>query len=1218
MAVTTGDGFIIPIGADDRASKVFAAIGGRAGKLATRVGVAGIAINQSLELVQKGMRAANRVFDLTVGNFGSYEKALIGVGKTTDLAGKQLNDFGRDIQDLAEIVPTTSIELLKIAETAGQLGVEGAKNLTLFSETIAKLDAATSDFGGQEAATSLTRILGLTDEGVENVDRLAASIVQLGNNFKTTEGPIAKTALEVSKGIALFEASSAQIVGIAAALNEMGVRAELSRSVLGRSFREISASIADGGKEFELLQKLTKLTGDQLKETFEKDSVKVFEMFIRGLNRVRGSQGAQGVVDVLGQLNLKGDELLSVLPSLAKNVDVLSDALNQSSIAYRENTALNEEAAKAFAGLSSNSQELLNSITNVATNFGALFAPAVQVAIEVMKDFVSVASDVVNGIQDMMDSKELAETMRELGKSLLNAALGLTALAIAFKLAAVGWGLFQLAATTSSATMSANMAKLAFSTKLVTAQLWLQVKALGATAGAWALAALKITAAAIAFATIAISIDIIVRNFDKMSKLTTTLGGAFVLMGIKVKQVFLNIILLMQKARFEADEFGLSFGIGTKEGLFQAAKAARDTSSDLLKLKKEEIQVIEDLKEASKDLDFGIAGKIAQGIQDIKDVSKGDDKKGPKPTDEQITELTTNVESKIGLLFDDSQLELIKQGLGEGAAGMAGAANSMLQGALGMAGAMIAVLDATQMLIDLGPQILEKIAKIFTSLTELPQKILEGFVNIFDAITGFISNFIPNIINMVDKLIMAALDFLVEGLPDAFLELGNKIPEFLQKLVDRLPEMAFKFGQSLILFAPTMALKLITGLVKGMPRVVEELVKSAPLIAEELVNGMIFALKSFANDLANLLGFDDIFNLGEIEELVGTMGDSISRSASQLFEVIDLEAAARGLDVADRIRNAISSSINAGANILQRLWEALVAIWVFVRDQILMPIFNFLKSIWDTALGVFGELVTAFGAIWQFALDMVVWPLINGLTAVITMFVDKVVAPLLNGLTAIFDFVVTNIIDALSAGFGFVEDMTSAVADLFLKPDWLTDLKVPTPSWVNKFADAVEDITTFGGFSTGGLVTGAKSAVKGLGGKAATAYKSSPVGKATSSIGLATGGIVPGGETHNGVLYAANGALAQGTDTVPAMLTPGEFVINREATKKNLGLLSFINQSGGTVAPVQGQSTVNIVVNTTSALTPQQIRREVVPTIEQEIKRKSQEGSFVISKRGIR
>ena len=48
-----------------------------------------------------------------------------------------------------------------------------------------------------------------------------------------------------------------------------------------------------------------------------------------------------------------------------------------------------------------------------------------------------------------------------------------------------------------------------------------------------------------------------------------------------------------------------------------------------------------------------------------------------------------------------------------------------------------------------------------------------------------------------------------------------------------------------------------------------------------------------------------------------------------------------------------------------------------------------------------------------------------------------------------------------------------------------------------------------------------------------------------------------------GIVYAANGALmaaqSRGTDTVPAMLTPGEFVVNREASQKHAPILQAIN-----------------------------------------------------------
>ena len=61
--------------------------------------------------------------------------------------------------------------------------------------------------------------------------------------------------------------------------------------------------------------------------------------------------------------------------------------------------------------------------------------------------------------------------------------------------------------------------------------------------------------------------------------------------------------------------------------------------------------------------------------------------------------------------------------------------------------------------------------------------------------------------------------------------------------------------------------------------------------------------------------------------------------------------------------------------------------------------------------------------------------------------------------------------------------------------------------------------------------------------------------------------VSPGHISSGGVVYAANGTLVnyqpRGTDTIPAMLTPGEFVVNARATRSNLSLLQSINQSKG-------------------------------------------------------
>ena len=60
--------------------------------------------------------------------------------------------------------------------------------------------------------------------------------------------------------------------------------------------------------------------------------------------------------------------------------------------------------------------------------------------------------------------------------------------------------------------------------------------------------------------------------------------------------------------------------------------------------------------------------------------------------------------------------------------------------------------------------------------------------------------------------------------------------------------------------------------------------------------------------------------------------------------------------------------------------------------------------------------------------------------------------------------------------------------------------------------------------------------------------------------------VTPGGFARGGMVYASNGMFVpRGTDTVPAMLTPGEFVVNRGAVQRgnNLQLLKAMNNGGG-------------------------------------------------------
>ena len=83
-------------------------------------------------------------------------------------------------------------------------------------------------------------------------------------------------------------------------------------------------------------------------------------------------------------------------------------------------------------------------------------------------------------------------------------------------------------------------------------------------------------------------------------------------------------------------------------------------------------------------------------------------------------------------------------------------------------------------------------------------------------------------------------------------------------------------------------------------------------------------------------------------------------------------------------------------------------------------------------------------------------------------------------------------------------------------------------------------------------------------------------GGGRGSLSLAFGGKVP--------KYFATGGKAIGSDTVPAMLTPGEFVMNKGATKAFGPMLAAMNGSkfpsmlqNGFTSPVYQTSSTNII-----------------------------------------
>lgn len=350
-------------------------------------------LQKSLQAVAKGSAIAfaglTAAAVIVTKSFIDFEKALVGVGKTANLDGVALQNFGKKIQSLSQDLPVATNELLGIAQAGAQLGIVGEKNLLKFTTTIAKLGVAT-DLSGEQAATALTRILNVTGETIDTIDVFGSVIVALGNSFAATESEIVKVTTEVARSTSVFGVSSAEAAALAASLKSVGVQAQLGGSAIGRAFREIDKAIRKGGTSLDDLAKITGIAADELENRFGRDAVGVFKAFTEGLGAISKAGGS--TTEALAKFGLKGDEILKVLPVLAQNSELLGRALNLASKEVNNATALNEEAAKAFATLGSEQQKLTNVVVNFATAVGAELAPAVKSIIQGLASFFKLIS----------------------------------------------------------------------------------------------------------------------------------------------------------------------------------------------------------------------------------------------------------------------------------------------------------------------------------------------------------------------------------------------------------------------------------------------------------------------------------------------------------------------------------------------------------------------------------------------------------------------------------------------------------------------------------------------------------------------------------------------------------------------------------------------------------------------------------------------------------
>lgn len=327
------------------------------------------------------------VLGLTAKAAIDWESAWTGVTKTVNGTEQELSGLEGQLRQMARTIPASQSEIAAVAEAAGQLGVK-TKDIASFTRVMIDL-GNTTNLTADEAATSLAQLMNVMGTAGDDVGRLGATVVLLGNNGASTERDIVQMAQRIAGAGKQVGLSEAQVLAYASALSSVGIEAEAGGSAISQSFLRIDQAVRAGGAGLALLADTSGMTAAQFKKAYEQDAAGAVATFLKGLGRA-GAKGAD-VTAILKDLGVEGIREADALRRLAASGDLLSSSLGDADQAWKANTALAQEALKRYDTAASKIEVSWNRIKDAAITAGGAVAPVVTSII----DRIGVLADAV-------------------------------------------------------------------------------------------------------------------------------------------------------------------------------------------------------------------------------------------------------------------------------------------------------------------------------------------------------------------------------------------------------------------------------------------------------------------------------------------------------------------------------------------------------------------------------------------------------------------------------------------------------------------------------------------------------------------------------------------------------------------------------------------------------------------------------------------------------
>lgn len=313
-----------------------------------------------------------------------FEDAFAGVEKTVDGTKEQMEELKQGIREMAKEIPSSTTEISAVAEAAGQLGIKTEDILT-FTRVMIDLGNSTN-LSAEEAASSLAKFANITKMSAKDYDKLGATIVDLGNNFATTEADIVAMAQNLASAGTQVGMSQSDILALSTALSSVGLEAQAGGTAFNKALINMQLAVETNSKSLKDWADVAGMSTKDFSKLFKEDATKALQAFIEGLSKCGGE--TESAIKVLDDMGITETRMRDALLRSANASEIFTSAIETGSKAWEDNTALTNEANKRYDTLKSKIKIAINKLKDMAITLGNKLMPSIEDLIKIFGNWI--------------------------------------------------------------------------------------------------------------------------------------------------------------------------------------------------------------------------------------------------------------------------------------------------------------------------------------------------------------------------------------------------------------------------------------------------------------------------------------------------------------------------------------------------------------------------------------------------------------------------------------------------------------------------------------------------------------------------------------------------------------------------------------------------------------------------------------------------------------